>query len=59
MVHRKLEISFSRCEIQQMLIKRARALVLSRKNRKRYDGASVAHVEGEGVVTIWIREKDP
>jgi hypothetical protein len=57
-IHRKLMVTFSKAEIQEILTERAKALVLTRKDAKRYDGDTVSHVEGEAVVTMWVREKD-
>jgi hypothetical protein len=57
-VYRKLEVVFSKAEIQAILSERARALVLTRKDVKRVELETVAHVEGEATVTLLIGEKE-
>lgn len=59
-VHRKLQVTFSKAEIQAILAERARALVLTRKDvkRKRIELETVAHVEGEAIVTLLIGDKE-
>jgi len=53
-VYRKLEVHFSKAEIQAILAERARVLVLTRKDVKRVELEIVKHVEGEAVVTLTI-----
>jgi hypothetical protein len=57
-VCRKLQVTFSKAEIQAILAERAKALVLTRKNVKRIELETVAHVEGEAIVTLVIGEKE-
>jgi hypothetical protein len=57
-VHRKLTVTFSKAEIQAILAERARALVLTRKDVKRIELETVAHVEGEAIVTLLIGNKE-
>jgi hypothetical protein len=57
-IHRKLQVTFSKAEIQAILIERARALVLTRKDVKRVELDMVEHVEGEATVTLLIGEKE-
>jgi len=53
-VYRKLEVHFSKAEIQAILAERARSLVLTRKDVKCVELEIVKHVEGEAVVTLTI-----
>lgn len=57
-VHRKLQVTFSKAEIQAILSERARALVITRKDVKRVELETVAHVEGEAIVTLLIGTKE-
>jgi hypothetical protein len=67
-INRKLQVTFSKAEIQAILAERARALVLTRKDVKRIELEQVAHVEGEAIVTMvidghprlhcWLRQAD-
>ncbi|MBN9007158.1 MAG: hypothetical protein J0H40_17305 [Rhizobiales bacterium] len=56
-VHRKLEVTFSKAEIQAILAEKARALVLKRRDVNRVELKQVQHVEGEAVVTLVIGNK--
>jgi hypothetical protein len=53
-VYRKLEVHFSKAEIQAILAERAREIVLSRKENKRVEMEVVKHVEGEAIVVLTI-----
>jgi len=57
-IYRKLEVHFSKAEIQAILAERARALVLTRADVKRLELETVAHVEGEAIVTLLIGTKE-
>ncbi|WLA74192.1 hypothetical protein QIH77_02850 [Bradyrhizobium diazoefficiens] len=57
-IHRKLEVQFSKAEIEAILAERSRALVLSRRDVKRIELEQVQHVEGEAVVTLVIGNKE-
>ena len=57
-VNRKLQVTFSKAEIQAILSERARALVLTRKDIKRVELETVAHVEGGATVTLLIGTKE-
>jgi hypothetical protein len=53
-IYRKLEVHFSKAEIQSILAKHARATVLSRKENKHVEMEIVKHVEGEAIVVLTI-----
>jgi hypothetical protein len=57
-VYRKFDVVFSKDEIKAILSERVRALVLTRKDVKRVELETVAHVEGEAIVTLLIGHKD-
>jgi hypothetical protein len=57
-IYRKLEVHFSPDEIRAILAERARALVLTPKDVKRVELETVAHVEGEAIVTLLIGTKE-
>ena len=57
-VYRKFEVAFSKAEIQAILSERARTLVLTRKDIKRVELETVAHVEGGATVTLLIGSKE-
>jgi hypothetical protein len=56
-IYRKLEVHFSKAEIQAILAKRARALV-TRKDVKCVELEIVKHVEGEAIVTLTIGHEE-
>ncbi|GLH79720.1 hypothetical protein SSBR45G_46290 [Bradyrhizobium sp. SSBR45G] len=49
-VYRKLEVTFSKAEIEEILRERARKI--ARQEGVKVDEVRVAHVEGEAVVTL-------
>lgn len=53
-VYRKLEVHFSKAEIQLMLADRAQEIVLSRKKNKGAELLTVKHVEGEAIVVLTL-----
>jgi hypothetical protein len=55
--YRKLQVTFSKAEIQVILAARARSLVLTRKDVKCVELEQVQHVEGEATVTLLIGNK--
>jgi hypothetical protein len=57
-VYRKFAVVFAKAEIEAILSERARALVLTRKDVKRVELETVAHVEGSATVTLSIGTKE-
>jgi hypothetical protein len=57
-VFRKFAVVFAKAEIEAILSERARALVLTRKDVKRVELDTVAHVEGAATVTLLIGDKE-
>jgi hypothetical protein len=57
-IYRKFAIAFAKAEIEAILSERARALVLTRKDIKRVELETVAHVEGGATVTLLIGTKE-
>jgi hypothetical protein len=57
-IYRKLAVVFAKAEIEELLAERARALVLTRKDLKRVELETVAHVEGAATVTLLIGDKE-
>ncbi|MEH2471865.1 hypothetical protein V1281_006947 [Nitrobacteraceae bacterium AZCC 2161] len=57
-VNRKLELTFSRAEIESILADRARDLMLKRPDVKKVELETVADVEGQAIVTLYVREED-
>ena len=55
-IYRKLEVHFSKSEIEEMLIERAKKMM--RADGVRPDEHRVCHVEGEAVVTLTVWPAD-
>jgi hypothetical protein len=54
----KFAVAFAKREIEAILSERARALVLRRKDVKRVELQTVAHVEGSATVTLLIGNRE-